>query len=279
MNYKIQTTSGTAEGPFDIYMNSTIIGNLLTSSIDKGQMLGGIEVNLDVTQSANLVSFIVKNMDPDCMNTVTYQIPTTTTTTTSTTTTSTTAAPATSTTSTTTSTTTVPITTTSTTTSTTTAGIPSVYFDSNYSGVQSTCTLTGGKAWSRLRGPSGAVIQLTLSVNHFVSALLPGATDATIFGYVNDTTLPFVTPAYTTLLSTTNKVTTSVPSVIGNTTTLDIILSEDGYYDVMLRYITENLANNFNSGQATLTITAVDSVPMANGNYITATYPCSQTSI
>lgn len=276
MTYKIKIKTGLAVGPFNIYMNDTTGGNLISSGVTKGALLDGVQVTLTSGQDLTLVYFVLKNMDPECLNSVSIIAPATTTT--STTTTTTTGIPTTTTTTTapptTTTTTTIPPTTTSTTTTTTTVGIPTVYFDSNYNGVLSTCAGDGGKTWSRLTGPVGTVLTMTLSVNHYVTWLATGAVSACATAFVNETVLPFVTPTYGTQLSTTTVTSTAVPSVITNNTTFSITIPAGGYKDLMLRYFTQNLGGNYSTGQARLQVTTINGTAVI-GDAIVATYPCT----
>ena len=277
MTYQIKIKTGLADGPFNIYMNDTTGGNLISSNVTKGDLLNGVQVTLTSGQDLSLIYFVLKNMDPECLNSISIVAPTTTTTSTSTTTT--TAVPTTTTTTTTvapttTTTTTVAPTTTSTTTTTTTVGIPTVYFDSNYNGILSTCVADGGKTWSRLTGPVGTTVVLTVSVNHYVTWLAAGAASACATAFVNETVLPFVTPTYGTQLSTTTVTSVAVPSVITNNASFTITIPAGGYKDLMLRYLTQNLGGNYSTGQARLQVTSINGTTVI-GDAIVATYPCS----
>jgi hypothetical protein len=277
MTYKIKITTGLADGPFNIYMNDTTGANLISSNVTKSSLLDGVQIILTSGQDLTLVNFVLKNMDPECLNSISIIAPTTTTT--STTTTTTTGTPTTTTTTTTvapttTTTTTVAPTTTSTTTTTTTVGIPTVYFDSNYNGILSTCVADGGKTWSRLTGPVGTVLTMTLSVNHYVTWLATGAASACATAFVNEVVLPFTTLIYGTQLSTTTVTSTAVPSVITNNATFSITIPAGGYKDLMLRYFTQNLGGGYSTGQARLQVTSINGTTVI-GDAIVATYPCS----
>jgi hypothetical protein len=280
MNYTIKITDGLAGGPFDIYYNVVDPSNLLASGVSRQDLLNGYDV-LGVDNSA--VSILVTNMDLDCLNTGSYLLPgptptptvtaTPTATKTSTPTPTPTQTPEI--TSTATSTPTLSLSPTSTATPTPSVEvIPiSVYFDSFYYGQDSSCT-GQGVVYSRLTAPVGTVVELQLIASHFVTGI-DVYPSACISAILYETTLPAATPIPGIVLTGLGAATSTAPALISDASTVSITIPASGYKDVLLHYSTKNLLSNYSDGEARLTITAVNGDPVVEGDYIVATYSCT----
>jgi len=283
MNYTVRITKGLAEGPFNVYYDTVSPSNLLASGLTRQDLLDGYDL-LDVSNTISAI--LVTNLDPDCLSTGSYVFPTPEPTPTLTATPTPTATPTLTTsqgsvptptpTLTSTPTQTLTSTPTQTPTLTPTTSTPPivVYFDSNYSGVDSSCT-GYGEAYSRLVAPVGTTIDLRLSISHFVMGIIPGQTKACIYGEAFQTTLPSTSPPLGTSIIGVGASTTTVPSSISDNITTTITIPSQGYYDLLLIYRTQNLSGNFSAGSAILQVIGVNGNTVTSGPSLVATYGCS----
>ncbi len=281
MNYTITIDSGFAEGPFNIYYNEVSLSNLLASNVSRDELISGYDI-FDIT--ASISSILVTNEDPDCYNTGSYVFPTPTPTATPTSTP--TASPTLTLTSTPTATTTLTPTATLTRTPTATPTLtptltptvtqpqPVVYFDSAYTGLDSSCTSGRGSAYSRLVAPVGTTVTFTLTLSHYITAIVTGQTTACIAGEAYTTTLPSSNPLQINPIVVYNMSTGTAPFYLNGTNTGTVVIPSDGYIDVLLTYETSNLAYNYSSGFAKLQITSINGNSVS-GDSLTATYSCT----
>lgn len=280
MNYTIKITDGLAGGPFNIYYNVVDPSYILASSVSREDLLNGYDV-LNVDNSA--VSILVTNLDLDCLNTGSYMLPgptptptvTATPTATSTSTPTPTPTKTPEITSTATSTPTLSLTPTRTATPTPTVEvIPiSVYFDSSYYGQDASCT-GQGIVYSRLTAPAGTVVELQLMASHFITKITTYPS-ACISAILYDTSLPAANPVPISTYTGLGASTDVVPMLLSDASVVDITIPAAGYKDVLVHYSTNNLASNYTNGEARLTITAVNGNPVLEGDYLVATYSCT----
>lgn len=238
-------TIGASAGPFNISDN--VLG-VIAMGVTRAQLLAGYVVNTDV----NSTSITVNSVGP-CTNSIVISMPTPTPTPTPTPGPSPTPTP---------------------TPSPTPIG-QSVFFDVNYTGISDICG-DGGRAWSRLTGPSGSIVSVTVNVTHPIPSIV-GST-AIIKGSLYDTVLPSTYPTPGTVLTETSASIASVdvPAVLSNSGSINITIPSSGYKDIMLIYRTYNLAGNFTSGNALATITGFNGTPVVGGGFLTATYGCTE---
>lgn len=280
MNYTVKITSGLAEGPFSIYYNVVSPSTILASGLSRQDLLDGFDV-YEVDSSATKI--LVVNLDPDCLNTGSFDLPsptptpTVTATPTATPTQTLTATPTTTpnvtSTATPTPTQTLTRTLTATPTPTTTVSIPAVYFDTSYSGQDSSCD-GQGTAYSRLIAPAGTVIELELLVYHYVTGIDSYGT-ACIAGNAYETTLPSTNPVPGTAIVGGGASTSISPALISDSATVSITMPASGYKDILLYYVTNNLSTNFSDGMARLKVFSVNGNNVLDGATISATYSCT----
>lgn len=237
---------GTSAGPFTISDN--VLG-VIATGVTRAQLLAGFNVNTDVNSTQ-----ITVTSTGACTNSISYNIVNPTLTPTPT--------PA--------------VTSTPTPTSTPTT-VP-VLFDSSYTGYLNICG-QGGKVWTRLRGPVGAVIGVELYAQHYMLSI--SGPSACISGRLSTTTLPQTTPPESTLLAQVSAIVlaANVPSVLTDATITNITIPADGYQDIILVYRTTNLTSGFSNGNVQATIKTVNSVAVTNGDFIQTTYACSDAGI
>lgn len=237
-------TIGASAGPFNISDN--VLG-VIAMGVTRAQLLAGYVVNSDVNAS----SIVVKSVGP-CTNSITITLPTPTPTPTPTP-----GPPA-----------------TPTPTPTPTPVIQSVFFDTNYTSTSDICG-EGGRAWTRLTGPSGSIVNLTVDIYHPVMGLI--SSTGCIRGSLYETTLPSINPVTGSLLTTAyDSIDVAfVPAILTNNNTVSVTIPASGYKDIILVYRTTNLLNNFTNGYATAYISAFNGSPVSNGPFITAIYGCS----
>lgn len=236
------STLGASTGPFNI--SDDVLG-VIAMNITGTQLQAGYIVNTDVNSTTITVSSI-----GSCSNSLNIILPTPT------------PIP-----------TTTPVPTSTPLPTTTPTPIP-VYFDSTYTGYSNVCG-QGGKAWTRLTGPSGSQVQISLYGQHLVSGV-QGAS-ACFYGSINETILPSPTPSVgIELLAVSSSIlAANTPGTISKLDTYTITIPSIGYKDIMIVYRTTNLTSNFSSGNLTATVTAVDSVARSNADFIATTYACS----
>lgn len=154
-----------------------------------------------------------------------------------------------------------------------------VEFDPNYSGYSNVCG-QGGKAWTRLVGPVGAVIELTLNGFQFITSTTSG-TSVCLYGGLYETTLPAVAPATGTLIADVSATigVGSLPYYLTNSDTTNITIPAAGYKDLLLIYTTKNVGSNFSNGRFSATITGVGGNPITGGDLIYTWYICSDTGV
>jgi len=160
----------------------------------------------------------------------------------------------------------------------TTTPVP-VEFDPSYTGYSNICG-DGGKAWARLTGPVGAVVELSLNGFQFVTSTTSG-TSVCLFGGLYETTLPAVAPATGTLIADVSATigVGSLPYYLTNSDTANITIPASGYKDVLLVYTTKNVGSNFSNGRFSATITGVNGNPISGGGLIYTWYMCSDTGV
>lgn len=233
---------GTDAGPFLI--SDDVLG-VIASGVTRAQLLAGYDVNTDV--NSTIISVQSTGLCTNVLNII-LSTPTPTPTPTP--------GP------------------TSTPTPTPTPTIVPVEFDPNYTSYSNICG-QGGKVWTRLTGPVGAIIQLTVYAEHYVVSIT-GAS-ACISGRLSTTTLPATTPPESTLLTQVAATVASVnvPNFISDTSTVNVTIPAAGYQDLILVYRTTNLTSGFSNGSVKATITSINSSPVVNGGFIQTTYGCS----
>ena len=238
------STIGASAGPFNISDN--VLG-VIAMNITSAQLQAGVVVNTDVNSSAITVTSI-----GTCTNSLVITLPTPTPTPTPT-----------------------PGPTNTPTPTPTPTPVP-VFFDTSYSST-SNIYGEGGKAWTRLTGPSGSSVEITLFAEQYVSSIQ--GVSACISGSLNETSLPSINPAVGTEIASVSStvLAASVPNYLTDTQTTIISIPATGYKDLVIVYRTKNLLSNYSNGYLQATITAVNSNPVANGDFITATYGFSDT--
>jgi hypothetical protein len=151
-----------------------------------------------------------------------------------------------------------------------------VFFDTSYTSTRDTKG-GGGRSWTRLTGPPGSLVEITLFAEHYISSI-QGAS-ACISGSINETVLPSINPAVGTEIASVSGtvIAASVPNYLSDTQITIITIPAGGYKDLIIVYRTKNLLSNFNNGSLKATITAVNSISISNGDFILATYGFSDT--
>jgi hypothetical protein len=237
-------TIGASAGPFNISDN--VLG-VIAMNVTSAQLQAGFPVNTDVNSTTITVISV-----GTCTNSLAIVLPTPTPTP------SPTPGP------------------TNTPTPTPTPTPVPVFFDTSYSST-SNINGEGGKAWTRLTGPSGSLVEITLFAEHYISSI-QGAS-ACISGSINETVLPSINPAVGTQIASVSDIVLAidVPNYISDTQTTIISIPAVGYKDLVIVYRTKNLLSNYSSGYLQATITAVNSNPVVSGDFITATYAFSDT--
>lgn len=154
-----------------------------------------------------------------------------------------------------------------------------VEFDPGYTGYSNICG-QGGKAWGRLIGPVGSVIQLSLNGFQFITSTTSG-TSVCLYGGLYETTLPATAPATGALIADVSATigVGSLPYYLTNSDTANITIPAAGYKDLLLVYTTKNVGSNFSNGRFSATITAVNSNPIPGGGLIYTWYACSDTGV
>jgi len=238
---------GTDAGPFSI--SDDVLG-VIASGVSRAQLLAGYDVNTDVTST--VISVQSTGL---CTNSLNIALAVSTPTPTPT------PGP------------------TFTPTPTPTATPISVEFDPSYTGYSNICG-QGGKAWARLTGPVGSVIELSLNGFQFVNNTTSG-TSVCLYGGLYETTLPAVAPATGTLIADVSATigVGSLPYYLTNSDTANITIPAAGYKDILLVYTTKNVGSNFSNGRFSATITAVDGNPVIGGGLIYTWYICSDTGV
>lgn len=279
MNYIIKITEGLAEGPFDLYYDVVSPATKIASSLSRQTLLDGYAVT---GISILATKILAVNLDPDCLNTESYDLPQITPTPTATLT----ATPTVTQTPNPTSTPTVTVgptatpsstpTPTGTPTPTPTTPTPVIYFDTAFSGQDPSCD-GQGSAYSRLTGPSGSVVVLDLLVYHYITGI-ESSPSACIAGEVFATTLPSASPVAGTSLGQATATTSVAPALVSDSTQITITIPISGYKDLLLEYVTNNLTSNFSGGSARLKVITVNGTNVLDGDSITATYSCTNYS-
>lgn len=237
---------GTSAGPFNISDN--ILG-VIASGVTRAQLLAGYNVNTDVNSTV-----ITVTSTGVCTNSLDIFLQTPTPSPTPT------------------------IGTTATPTPTPTSTAVPTLFDSNYTGYLNICG-QGGKVWTRLIGAPGAVVGIEVYAQHYVLSVSGGS--ACISGRLSTTSLPQTTPPEGTLITQTaaTVLSTSVPSLISDTSTTTVTLPASGFQDLILVYRTTNLTSGFSNGSVRAKIVSVNSVAVTNGDFIQTGYACSDAGI
>lgn len=241
-------TIGVSTGPFNISDN--VLG-VIAMGVTRAQLLAGYAVDSDVNATT-----ITINSTGVCTNSIAISLPTPTPTPTPTPGPSATPTP----------------------TPTPTPIAQSVFFDTNYSAASDICG-QGGREWTRLTGPSGSTVQITLEVYHPVVSL----TDSTgcINGSLYETTLPSTNPTPGTIITAASASisSASVPSVLSDSKVVNIVIPASGYKDIMLVYRTTNLGSNYTSGYSIAYVSGFNGSPVTGGPSISATYGCSDSGL
>lgn len=281
MNYTIKITGGSAEGPFNVYYDFVDPAYIIATSASRQDLLDGLDVYSVPSGATNI---LIVNLDADCQTTSSYVFPSPTPTPTATRTPTLTATP----TPTLTATATTPATPTPTPTRTLTATptltptltlTPStpeviVYFNTAYSGFDSECDNGFGRAYSRLTGPVGTTVQLTMRLRHFISSVASPYFKACISGETYETVLPSSNPSLGTQLLTPYAFTYVAPYLLETSANTTVTIPAAGYIDLVIMYRTNNLGGGFSDGQASLTVTAVNGNAVS-GDSIFAGYSCT----
>lgn len=146
-------------------------------------------------------------------------------------------------------------------------------FDPNYTSNANVCG-DGGRVWSRLTGPSGSTVQLTLSVIQGITNV--SGSVACIEGVLYETTLPSSYPTPGTMISGVSGSIGSafVPYFVSDTDTVNVTIPASGYKDVMLVYKTNHLTSNFTNGNFTVQITQYNGTSVS-GDLLSTNYLCS----
>lgn len=280
MNYTVKITGGLAEGPFTIYYDTVSAGTLIASGLSRQDLLDGYDV-LDVPLEAKEI--LVVNLDPDCLNTGSFSLPSPTPTPTTTPTLTLTATPTLTptptitpnltTTPTPTPTITLTATPSPTVTLSSTAAGPTVYFDTAFSGQDPSCD-GKGSAYSRLKGPVGTVIELEILSYHYVTSI-ESSENACINGFVYTTALPSINPVPVSFITSAGASTSIVPSIVSDYSVASVTIPESGYIDILVEYVTNNLGSNFSEGSARLKVASVNGLYVLDGDTLTATYSCT----
>ena len=231
---------GASAGPFNISDNKL---GVIAMNVSRASLLAGYLVNVDTTATVVTVQSI-----GSCTTSININLTTPTPTPTPT------------------------ITSTPTVTPTPTQA--PIYFDSNLTSTSNVCG-SGGRIWSRLVGPATSTVELTLTSQHFVTSV--NSVSASISGILYGTTLPSSNPTLgSVVLSTADSASyLEIPTVLQETKAATVTIPSSGYIDYILVYRTNNLASNYTNGQATLTVTKVNTVPVSNGGSISTGYVCS----
>ncbi len=286
MNYTVKLTGGLAEGPFNIYYNLVDPSNLIVSGLTRQDLLDGYEV-LNVSSSATKI--LVTNLDPDCLNTGSFDLPsptptptltrTLTPTPTSTPTISLTSSPTNTVTpgltTTPTATPTVSVTATPTLTPTATTIVPATYFNSDYTGYEASCIQSEGWAYSRLVSAPMATVTLELRLYHLVNDVAPGQASVCASSVFYETLLPATFPAKNLNLGSISSAIGAPPGILYDVAYFNVTTNTDGYIDLLLTYATKNLLDGYSNGSATLKITQVNGFSITNGDVLEAKYLCT----
>jgi hypothetical protein len=154
-----------------------------------------------------------------------------------------------------------------------------IEFDPNYTGYSNVCG-QGGKAWTRLVGPVGSIIELTLNGFQFVTSTTSG-TSVCLYGGLYETVLPSTAPATGTLIADVSATigVASLPYYLSNSDTANITIPAAGYKDILLVYTTKNVGSNFSNGRFSATITGVNGSPVTGGDLIYTWYICSDSGV
>jgi hypothetical protein len=154
-----------------------------------------------------------------------------------------------------------------------------VEFDPSYTGYSNICG-QGGKAWGRLIGPVGSVIQLSLNGFQFITSTTSG-TSVCLYGGLYETTLPATAPATGALIADVSATigVGSLPYYLTNSDTANITIPAAGYKDLLLVYTTKNVGSNFSNGRFSATISAINGSPITGGGLIYTWYACSDTGV
>jgi len=241
------STIGTTTGPFTI--SDDVIGTIATG-VTRAQLLSGYSVNTDVNSTKITVA-----SQGVCTNSIDIFLPTPTPTPTPT------------------------VGPTATPTLTPTATPVPVGFDSNYGGYSNVCG-QGGRVWTRLVGPAGTVVQLTLNAFQYISSTTSG-TSVCLYGGLYNTNLPASIPTIGTLIADVSATigVGSLPYYLTDSDTTNITIPASGYKDLLLKYNTKNIGSNFSNGRFSATITAINGTPVAGGDLIYTWYVCSDSQV
>lgn len=234
------TTIGNSAGPFIISDN---VQGVLAMGITRAQLLAGYTVNVDTAATT-----VTATSTGTCTNSIDFTLPVPT-----------------------------PSSTPSVTPTPTPSATPNVsfqaLFDPNYTSNANVCG-DGGRVWSRLTGPSGSTVQLTLSVIQGITNV--SGSVACIEGVLYETTLPSSYPTPGTMISGVSGSIGSafVPYFVSDTDTVNVTIPASGYKDVMLVYKTNHLTSNFTNGNFTVQITQYNGTSVS-GDLLSTNYLCS----
>lgn len=286
MNYTIKITGGAAEGPFSLYYDVVNPANILASGLSWQDLVDGYEV-YGVSDTATKI--LITNLDPDCLTTSSYNLPSPTptptptqtisSTPTQTPTLSLTATPTNTVTSglppTPTPTPTLTLTATPTLTSTYVPPIPSTYFDTSYTGYESSCIQSEGWAYTRLISAPMATVTVQIVIDHLVNDIISGQNGVCAVSKLYETILPSITPTKYSVLGGASTIPGMPPVRLYDTNTFTVTTNTLGYIDLLLTYATQNLLDGYSNGSAKLTIKSVNGQNITNGDVLECKYLCT----
>lgn len=238
---------GTDAGPFNISDN--VLG-IIATGVTRAQLLAGYNVNTDVNSTVITVT-------STGLCTTSLDIFLATPTPSPTPTTGPTATPS----------------------PTPTLVVPSVAFDPNYGGYSNVCG-QGGKVWTRLTGPAGAIVEITLTGFQYITSTTSG-TSVCLYGGLYETVLPATAPSTGALIADVSATigVASLPYYLSNSDTTSIAIPPVGYKDLLLVYTTKNVGSNFSNGRFSATITGVNGSPITGGDLVYTWYICSDSGV
>jgi hypothetical protein len=286
MNYTVKITGGAAEGPFSLYYDTVTPANILASGLSWQDLVDGYEI-YGVSDTATKI--LIVNLDLDCLTTSSYNLPSPTPTPTLTQTLSSTPTPTPTVTVTTTPTNTITpglsatptptptltLTATPTPTATYVPPVPPTYFDSNYTGYESSCIQSEGWAYTRLISAPMATVTVQLVIDHLVNDIVPGQSGVCAASTLYETILPSATPTKYSVKGGASAAIGVPPGILYDTTTFNLTTNTSGYIDLLLTYSTQNLLDGYSNGSAKLTIKSVNGQNITNGDVLECKYLCT----
>jgi len=235
----IISTIGASAGPFNISDN--VLG-VVAINVSRDELLAGYTLNVDESATEIIVASVGA-----CTNTISIYLSTPTPTPTPTITGTPTISP--------------------------TPTQSPIYFDTAYTS-RSNVQGSGGRIWSRLVGPSGSVVELTVKAQQSVTSAATGSTNVCISGGLFETSLPSANPTPGTQItaSLASISTGSIPYYLSDTQITTVTIPAIGYKDYILVYRTKNIGANYSNGQFSATITKVNGTTITGGDNLSIWY-------